>query len=442
MWQTAPYKDSGGGGYGGMGGDSGRGFIHGIFTGGSCYGNQEVPIPFGGSASSWAQTAPGNAGGGGVEIDVTGSVNLRKKGKILANGGTKPYICQYPAGGGSGGSVKIVANNNVTIDGLISVNGGDGGDGTEKGNNTGGGGAGGRIAIFYGGTCNRDGNPADANVSAKGGVGGVVVNSPTYPWHNDMGLATDGENGTIYIKDSDVVSRRKASAPTPKNGERLVYAPVTDTNLTLKWYSGYNYNTAHTAIDACDVVYFGITHCPTTQVGRKILATRGQHSATTDVNVSPSDTTIYYWRVQTVGTGIDVNNGEWTFRAVGWHCGEPNWEGPNTVKLDYNEPWMPVPNNQHSSVNALRAGWPTWDVDGDCAVTDRDLWFFGKYWEENKGGIDYKFDDNNLYHYVVEWMTCRGRTNSGCCVSGCGGGSPKGWPLTPDWIPPGVSGAM
>ena len=60
--------------------------------------------------------------------------------------------------------MKIVADSNVTIDGLISVNGGKGGDGSEKGNNTGGGGAGGRVAIFYGGTCNRDGNTTDAKL--------------------------------------------------------------------------------------------------------------------------------------------------------------------------------------------------------------------------------------------------------------------------------------
>ena len=89
---TAPYKDSGGAGYGGIGGCSGRGWIHGIMTDGYPYSDKEVPIPFGGSASSWAQTAPGNAGGGGVEIDATGNVTFGTNAKILAKGGTTLYI--------------------------------------------------------------------------------------------------------------------------------------------------------------------------------------------------------------------------------------------------------------------------------------------------------------------------------------------------------------
>ena len=93
---TPPYKVGGGGGYGGIGGDSGRGYHQGIFASGASYGDKEVPVPFGGSAGSWGQMAPGNAGGGGFEIDATGSVTFGPNAKILAKGGTTPYVCQYP----------------------------------------------------------------------------------------------------------------------------------------------------------------------------------------------------------------------------------------------------------------------------------------------------------------------------------------------------------
>ena len=231
---TPPYKNSGGAGYGGMGGDSGRGYQHGIFAGGATYGDKEVPVPFGGSASSWAQTAPGNAGGGGVEIDANGSVTLGPHAQILAKGATTPYIPQYPAGGGSGGSVKIIAGDDVVIDGYINVDGGKGGDGNEKGNNTGGGGGGGRVAIFYG----NQKDIAEGHISAKGGDRGVIRNSSSYPKDNNRGLSEAGQDGTIYIVQSTVANQlvRKASAPTPRNyisnsmvndsNAYLVYAPI------------------------------------------------------------------------------------------------------------------------------------------------------------------------------------------------------------------------
>ena len=425
---TPPYKNSGGGGYGGIGGDSGRGYQHGIFAGGATYGDEEIPIPFGGSAAGWAQTAPGSSGGGGVEINVkrtthaTGNIKLGTHAKILANGGSATqYVCQYPAGGGSGGSVKLVADSNVTIEAgaLISVNGGKGGDGNEKGNNTGGGGGGGRVAIFYGNTYTPNGT-----ITADGGAKGVIKDSLTYPLHNDKGLSFDGEDGTIYIVDSDVVSVRKASAPTPRDGDYMVYAPG-PTNITLKWYSGYN------ATDACDQVYCDTNPNPTTAVGVPVPAKRGQHSSTITMAVSPGVT--YNMKVQTTnkpgGTAFTpVDSDVWTFKTVDWRCLEPNWPAGQHYNPPqyYDSNYPPVPPIYQ---DPNMAGRQAWDINHDCVVTDVDFWFWAQHWQIDRGGFTYRLDLSDLDMYTSEWMTCRARVKN-ADESKC-----IGWPLTPDWVP-------
>jgi hypothetical protein len=441
---TPPYKNSGGAGYGGKGGDSGRGYQHGIFGGGIPYGDKEVPVPFGGSASSWSQTAPGNAGGGGVEIDArhrdangVGNVTLGPHARIYADGGTTPYIPQYPSGGGSGGSVKIVAEHDVVIDGYISVDGGKGGDGNEKGNNTGGGGGGGRVAIFYG-----NGDKPDANhITANGGARGVIKSSSSYPLDNDRGLSEVGGNGTIYIKkftDTEGGSPRRASAPTPRNYTSdsrvndsnmfLVYAPTAGTSIALKWYSGLNTKCNKTTADACDYVYCRADSPPVIPgdlVGTWTSATRGQHSVTKSVD--PDKT--YYWKVRTITqVGVvppeTVDSNVWTFKTVGWRCQAPSWD---VGKLDVNSLWT----TGKASINSDKAGWPAWDKNRDCVVNDLDFWEFAKNWNSiergggGQSGNDYNIDISELDMYTSEWITCRARTNSGCL----------GWPVTPDWIP-------
>ena len=409
---TPPYKNSGGGGYGGKGGDSGRGYIHVVPSVGATYGDKEIPIPFGGSAASWAQSTAGPAGGGGVEIDSTSDVNLGGYCKIIAHGGTTPYVVQYPAGGGAGGSVKIVADGNVTIasGAIIDVNGGDGGNGNEKGNNTGGGGGGGRVAIFYGGTYTKTG----AVISAKGGAKGVITTSPGFADHIGKGLSFAGEDGTIYEKSYMEASPRKASAPTPRDGDNHVYCPNNvPTAFTLKWYSGYN------RTPAFDQVYCDTNSDPTITVGTPVSATRGQHSSTTTKTLSP-DTT-YHMKVVT--TPVDINFGAvtsdvWTFKTVGWKCLYPRW-GAYYV---------------YGSVDSNLAGFPAWDADGDCRITESDFWpQLAKYWRYNRGGSDYQFGISEIYMFASEWLGCRAR------VTGLEGKTVwnmcDDWPLPPNWIP-------
>jgi hypothetical protein len=379
-----PYKGGGGGGYGGIGGDCGRGYWYGVFSGGPSYGDEEVPVPFGGSAGGWGSAPDGASGGGGIEIVATGNVVLDSNSRIDANGGNQLFTAtDYPAGGGAGGSVKIIAGGNVVIKGNIAVNGGKGGNasGNSNDDDTGGGGAGGRVAIFYGNSYTKTGL-----VTADGGARGTDGKG--------TGLAHDGQDGTIYEVSSSTVSPIKASAPTPKNGDKMVYAPVPDTNLILKWYSGYN------VTPVSEVVLFGTTSNPTVQIGLPVSATRGQHSSTEDVNITAGQT--YYWKVVTNGT---VSSDVWSFKVVGWQC----------PLVDTNDPADPH-----------RAG-PRWDTNGDCVLDEQDFAYFAKDWRNSELGL-YTLDEDNLGGYpgepdayksdlarfVSEWLDCRARTNDGC----------------------------
>ncbi|MGA2916837.1 MAG: LamG domain-containing protein [Sedimentisphaerales bacterium] len=380
-------KEGGGGGYGGMGGDSGRGYFHCIFAGGPTYGDKEVPVAFGGSAGGWGAEMWGGAGGGGIEIIANGNVTLDSNSIVRAEGGSvilPSAAVKYSGGGGAGGSVKIIAGGSVAIKGVIDVNGGKGGDnsttdtGNAKPNNTSGGGGGGRVAVFYGTTYTNTGS----SITAKGGAKGVVLPTSSNGYNWDKSLAEDGQDGTIFSSNG---SPRKASAPTPKNGDSMVYAPSSPTALTLKWYSGYNVTAAN------DVVYFDQSTNPTTKAG-EVPATRGQHGVS--VNVYPNQT--YYFKViTTVGS---VSSDVWSFHTVGWKC-----LAPDACNVSIGEP--------------LNHGWPAWDIDHDCVVSDADFWYFAKDWAADRGGGSpnaYLIDFVDLYNYAQLWLECRGRTDNGC----------------------------
>jgi len=373
-----PYKGGGGGGYGGIGGDCGRGYSAGIFCGGPGYGDKEVPVPFGGSAGGWGGgSSPGGAaGGGGIEIYASGDIVLDSNSQIRANGGGQ--LCagvNYAAGGGAGGSVKIIADGNVVIKGSINANGGKGGDASsqtqDNDNDTGGGGAGGRVAIFYGNIYTKTGS----SITVNGGFKGVDLIGHS--------LAEGGQDGTLYeVKSSPV--RRKASAPTPQDGSRMVYCPNSTSGnwLTLKWYSGYN------KTDACDIVYFGTSPAAMTPKGM-VSAKRGQHSCPNDVNIVPDKT--YYWKVQTIGADGSTDSNTWSFQTVNWQC-----------------PWI-EPNDSHIS-------GPTWDLNYDCVLNFEDFALFAKKWRSSDFSNTPPMNTNiqRFSRLLNEWLDCRARTNTGC----------------------------
>jgi hypothetical protein len=364
-----PYKGGGGGGYGGIGGDSGRGYFFGVYTAGPTYGDKEVPVPFGGSAGGWGGTATGGAaGGGGIEIAATGDVVLDSNSQINARGGGQ--LCSaanYPAGGGSGGSVRIIAGGSVTNKGIIDVNGGKGGNANQI-NNTGGGGGGGRVAIFHGPTGNTYSNTG--TVAANGGARGT--------YSLTLGMGQNGQNGTIFDTNG---STKKASAPTPVNGERMVYTGHPDPcTVQLKWYSGYGGTT--------DRVYCDTFSPPTTQRGGDVAAARGQHS----VNMTVSSGNTYYWKVV---TDVTVSSDTWSFKTVNWRCRQ--YDGADVAPTD-----------------PLHVSGPEWDYNRDCVLDIEDFEGFADVWLNPAFDPDYSLEFIDFARFANEWRQCFNRTDGGC----------------------------
>ena len=128
-------SESGGGGYGGLGGSSQE-----ESYGGPTYGSVHMPIlPGSGGGSHPGHTLGGGTGGGAVRLQASGTVSV--DGTIAADG-TESHN-QY-GGGGSGGSVYLQCDTFGGSGGLIRADGGD----TISTNNAGAGG-GGRIAVDY-----------------------------------------------------------------------------------------------------------------------------------------------------------------------------------------------------------------------------------------------------------------------------------------------------
>ena len=155
-----------GGGYGGMGGPSLAGA-----PGGISYGSFSEPTLPGSGGGNTTGTSPynlGGAGGGALELTVTGTLAL--DGRISANGLTAVGVA---SGGGSGGSLWV-RTGKLTGKGSFSANGGAGDF------PYGGGGGGGRIFLQPTGT--QVTNPFSGVFSARGGAGAIA-----------------GAAGTIYI---------------------------------------------------------------------------------------------------------------------------------------------------------------------------------------------------------------------------------------------------
>jgi len=364
---TGAQNTGGGGGYGGIGGDSSQGYTYGNFAGGVTYGDKEVPVPFGGSAGGFGKNAPacpGGAGGGGVEIAATGDITLGPHAQIVANGGSTPNDNDYAAGGGAGGSVRLIAGGDVSIaeTAVVSVNGGNGGNSVGTGfswRKTGAGGAGGRVAIWYGGTC--DGEEV---ITANGGAPGVGEASDS---KDCWTYSEPGQDGTILVSNGD---KRKASAPTPRNGDKMVYCNPDPCTIKLKWYSGYGGTT--------DEVFCDNNSTPTTSRG-SVSATRGQH----DVNMTVSAGKTYYMKVVTDGT---VSSDVWSFKTVNWYCDEKK----------FNE----------------RAQWDSGPYN-NCSVDFEDFAYFAQFWFKrdnmNLGPAIDGTGDGGLTKFMKEWLQMTGR---------------------------------
>ncbi|MFA5437156.1 MAG: hypothetical protein WC293_01110 [Candidatus Omnitrophota bacterium] len=164
-------SSSGGAGYGGVGGNSGQDDA----AGGTTYGSNTAPVDLGSGAGA-AAASYGGAGGGAIKIVASGGVT--NNGTITANGGdgiVQPeQVASRGAGGGSGGSIWVIANI-IDGSGVFSAKGGVGFSGSDATRYSGGGGGGGRISLnpsytdrFIGDITVEPGN------GGQGGIGGTI----------------------------------------------------------------------------------------------------------------------------------------------------------------------------------------------------------------------------------------------------------------------------
>jgi hypothetical protein len=169
-----------GGGGGAYGGDGGDGNI--AIPGGAEYGTAASPTEFGsGGGDSWdTPDRIGGYGGGSVKIIANGTVSV--EGIICSDGAVSPSGAgnSSGAGGGAGGSIWIQATD-FQGSGSITANGANGGL-DSGGHRRGGGGSGGRIDVCFVGNDNFAGV-----ISVAGGLG-------NYSIYESDGL---GEVGTI-----------------------------------------------------------------------------------------------------------------------------------------------------------------------------------------------------------------------------------------------------
>lgn len=161
------YRDAAGGGHGGRGG---RGYWDSSANVGQPYGDGfSLIIDTGARGGYW---------GGGM-LTIISSNKIIIGGDIHLDG--LGYDNNWWVGGGSGGGMLMISPA-YEIRGMMTANGGKGGDGWDDNS---GGGAGGRIKIFYNTGITTD--EVLDNLSAKGGPRGGYLN--TQP----------GEDGTIWI---------------------------------------------------------------------------------------------------------------------------------------------------------------------------------------------------------------------------------------------------
>ncbi|MDP2941530.1 MAG: PxKF domain-containing protein [Candidatus Omnitrophota bacterium] len=155
-----------GAGYGGRGGAGGAPLV----DGGLIYGLATIPIDFGSGGGRGLE----GVGGGAIRLTIADTLTVN--GSISANGHHANQASIVQDGGGSGGSIYIIAK---TFNGVGSITANGGKSSPTGGGAAGGGGGGGRIAIYYQ-TLSFTGN-----VEAKGGIGAG---------HN-------GEDGTVVIQE-------------------------------------------------------------------------------------------------------------------------------------------------------------------------------------------------------------------------------------------------
>ena len=134
------------------------------------------------------------AGDGGT-IQMVAANDITIDGTVQANGG-EGASGNIPAAGGNGGTISACANDNLTVNGTVQANGGDGGDAHANDVNVvvngANGGNGGQIAFHY------DSMTHNGTIEAKGGKGGQGTSVVDHAC--EIG---SGASATAYAKAGD-----------------------------------------------------------------------------------------------------------------------------------------------------------------------------------------------------------------------------------------------
>ena len=290
-----------GGGYGGASGDE---------AGGSAYGSITAPSNLGSGGGTvdvgYGHIATGGTGGGAIRLTVAGMLTI--DGSLTANGNNGGYHCwnwcafDVCGGGGSGGSIWVLANE-LTGTGVISANGGDGHvRGPYVVSCGSGGGGGGRIAIYY------DASTYTGTFSNHGGTGHEA-----------------GGAGTIYLKYTGqtygpllVDNNNIAGAVTPIN-ETITFDNLTVQNKArLSVTTGTTITTPTAIVSGADLniessAVMDILSLALESSSTLVLAS-GSNLSLTDLSMSSSTITnngsLTWTTVAFTGTNEVTNNGQ------------------------------------------------------------------------------------------------------------------------------------
>ena len=131
-----------GGGYGGLGGEGGTDSASSIAIGGCTTGSSDSFAIEKGASGGSSDNNPGGAGGASIHVNAA---EIVIDGEISTNGDDGECCSGRNGGGGAGGGILLSAGV-IEISGVLSANGGFGGDGATSSADGGGGGGGGRIA--------------------------------------------------------------------------------------------------------------------------------------------------------------------------------------------------------------------------------------------------------------------------------------------------------
>jgi len=209
-----------GGSYGGLGGTS-----YNSNQPGPIYGVNEANFPYYlGSSGGAGQNGVGGSGGGAVTLRVLGNATIN--GSISANGANGTGgISGWKPGGGSGGSVFLIADN-ISGSGTISA---DGSAAPGDANYSPGAGGGGRVSLVYSTSqtvsldnISADGGTAASTPTRDGAVGSINITQRVLPAagfilrnpNNASTEYTNTENVEIVPTDGAAEKYKEAASPS------------------------------------------------------------------------------------------------------------------------------------------------------------------------------------------------------------------------------------